>query len=138
MGVYIAQSDVEGQFGVNNIAVWSQLDNTTTSADTSRISDAIDNAEQTVEDRFRGGPYAIPFTGGGSRGLVKVIEWCSKLAGVWLYESRGLRDAGEDGDNKLTKIKADVLHDIAVYLSGQTRLKADAATADSPTGPVVI
>lgn len=137
MGVYIGQANVEDQFGANNVAVWSQLDNTTTGADTSRVDDAIDNAEQTVEDRFRGGPYAVPFTGGGSRGLVKVIEWCAKLAGIWLYENRGLRDAGEDGDNKLTKMKADVFHEIAVYLSGQVRLQADAVTTGRPTGPVV-
>ena len=137
MGVYIAQSDVEDQFGANNVAVWSQLDNTTTGADTARIDDAIDNAEQTVEDRFRGGPYAIPFTGGGSRGLVKVIEWCAKLAGLWLYENRGLRD-DEEGGNKLTAIKNAVFHEIALYLSGQMRLKADAAMAGRPTGPVVI
>lgn len=136
MSVYITQSDVEDQFGENNVAVWSQLDNTTTGADTTRISKAIDSAEQTVEDRFRGGPYAVPFTGGGARGLVKVIEWCAKLAGVWLYENRGLRDDNEGG-NKLTKIKADVFHEIAAYLSGQMRLKADLVMAGRPTGPVV-
>jgi hypothetical protein len=29
-GIYAAQSDVESQFGIDNVRVWSQLDNTQT------------------------------------------------------------------------------------------------------------
>jgi len=51
-GIYASQSDVESQFGINNILVWSQLDNTQTTADVSRIQQSLDYADGRIISVF--------------------------------------------------------------------------------------
>ena len=69
--------------------------------------------------------------------LYVVKDWCAKLAGIWLYESRGMQDDNDEG-NKLSDMKDDVHADIGMYLSGQKKLSATEAHTDVPEGPTVV
>ncbi len=134
MGSYIGQTDIEDVFGQDNVAKWSQLDNDVNTADTSRITKSITYAEETVNDRFRNSRYAVPFTGTISE---KIKEWCAKLAGIWLYENRGIRDTNTEG-NKFTGMKDDVNEEINKYLSGARQLNATAHDGSAPTAPFIV
>jgi phage gp36-like protein len=98
-GRYASQSDVESQFGVDNVRVWSQLDNSQSSADLSRIQRALDFADAKIISTFAGyGSYVTPLSPIGTDALV-VGRWAAVIAGAWLYQSRGLRDNDVQGDH---------------------------------------
>lgn len=90
-GRYANQSDVENLFGVENVKRWSQLDPDLTTVDATRVDAALDYAEGQIHTKLRGGIYAIPLVlTDESVELIKDIQ--ARLAGVWLYESRGIDD----------------------------------------------
>ena len=99
-GLYAAQSDIEDIFGTTNVALFSQLDPTQPpgTADITRIQRALDYSDATIISFFRNqGNYATPLAPlDTDADLVK--RWSATLAGVWLYESRGLRDQTKDGN----------------------------------------
>jgi len=136
MANYIVQADIESVFGDDNIATWSNLDNTDATANTDRITSAINYAEAVIDDRFRDSRYMVPLQGDGVV-LYIVKDWAAKLAGVWLYMSRGTRDDNEQGD-KLSEIKDLVFEEIDNYLSGQRKFNAVYNYSNSPTAPTVI
>lgn len=133
-GSYCDQNDVENVFGANNIISWSNLDNEMATANTVRIQKAIDVAEEHIDNRFRNSRYAVPFSGT----IPEVItDMAAKLAGVWLYQSRGIDESDEEEKGKISRIKDSVDKDIGLYLSGARHLNA--ALSDTfPTGPVVV
>ena len=135
MGRYISQSDIEAVFGADNVAGWSNLDNAQAAADEARVAAAIAHAEAVVDDRFRGGPYAVPLRGAGGTPRA-VIDWAARLAGIRLWEARGLAAAGEAGD-PMAAMRQGVHAEIDQYLSGRRRLDALPA-GEAPTGPVVV
>lgn len=118
MAYYITQADIENVFGTENVATWSNLDSDSTTADTDRITAAIAWAEQEINDRFRGGPYALPFSALSSGGLRPIIDWCAKLAGAWLYQSRGI----DLETNPVADALLSVESSIRAYQAGQRRL----------------
>ncbi|MGD0771118.1 MAG: hypothetical protein ABSB42_23275 [Tepidisphaeraceae bacterium] len=98
-GRYAAQSDVESQFGIDNVRVWSQLDNTQTSADVSRIQQSLDYADGKIISTFADyGNYVTPLAPMGTD-VSLVTRWAAVIAGAWLYQSRGLRDDDGQGDH---------------------------------------
>lgn len=87
---YCTRANIEGRFGVDNINKWADLDNAGSTTDvTARINAAIAAAEDDIDTTLRGGPYVIPFAGTPP---VTIRDLCADLAGVWLYESRGVVD----------------------------------------------
>ncbi len=136
MGTYITKSDIEAVFGVDNMATWSDLENTQGSTNEDRVDTAIAHAESLVDDRFRHSRYAVPLQGIDGSVPAVVVDWAAKLAGIWLYESRGLRDG--DQDNQLAGIKSAVETGMDAYLSGKRRLNAVTSEGDAPGGPVVV
>ena len=78
----------------------------------------------------------MPLTGASGSLPKVVVDWAAKLAGVWLYESRGLPDDSATG-NKLSAVKRQVEEQIGMYLSGQRRLDAAVSQGDAPSAPVV-
>jgi len=139
MSAYCTQSDIEDVFGAANVAKWSDLDNDSdaATADTTRIARAIAVASGTLEDRLRH-VYAVPFSGGSLTTTVK--DWCAKLAGVWLYEARGQRDAleGDVNNNTVRLHKPIVNGEIDEALSGVRRLDLTRVYSTTSTGPRVI
>ncbi len=136
MGAYITQADISNSYGIANVCKWSNVDGTTTTVNLARIATAIAVAENHVENRFRGGKYAIPFVA-LSFPLYVVKDWCAKLAGIWLYEHRGLWDANDEG-NLLEDMRKRVENEMDKYLAGEAQFDAQLATAGSPSAPVAL
>ena len=139
MGRYIVKSDVEDQFGIDNVIVWSDLSGTG-SVDDNRINRAIDYAEDRIDDWFRGGRYAIPFV--FSAGIPQTVKfWASVYAGAWLYRSRGIRD--EDAGERINVLEkgeggvGGVDGEIREYMANIRQLNA-ASTRSQPDAPVVV
>jgi phage gp36-like protein len=110
-GQYAAQADIESQFGTDNVRVWSQLDNSQSTADVSRIQTALNNADAKIISTFSNfGNYAKPLSPQGTD-IVTVTRWAAILAGAWLYQSRGLRDQDPDA-NHIAKLANDVEHEM--------------------------
>src|ERR1700692_5079277 len=88
-GQYAKQSDAEGQFGPNNIAEWSQLNNDVTTPDIVRIQAAFNITDAYIISQFYNfGNYATPLQPLGSD-VYLVTRWSAVLVGEWLYFSRG-------------------------------------------------
>lgn len=92
----IVQADIEAIFGETNVAVWSNLESDSTTADTGRIAWAIASAEAEFANRMRTGKYAVPLAPTSSHDY-EVKNILAKIAGALLYESRGIRDAQAGG-----------------------------------------
>jgi hypothetical protein len=115
-GRYAAQSDIESQFGVNNVAAWSQLDNTQTTANVARIQLALNFADARIISTFAGfGNYATPLAPIGTD-VALVTRWAAILAGAWLYQSRGLRDDDPQGDH-VARLASEVESEMLRYRS---------------------
>lgn len=134
-GIYIGSADVEAVWGVDNVARWSNLDNDDAAANERRIQAAIDTAERIINDRFTGSRYAVPLSATTDR-LFQVIDWAAKLAGVWLYQNRGIRDEDDQTSGKMSATKIEVQADIDLYFAG-TRILNAAIIEDGPTAPVI-
>jgi hypothetical protein len=90
---------VESQFGADNVRVWSQLDNSQTTADISRIQQALDYADARIISVFaQMGNYVTPLSPLGTDAAI-VSRWAAVIGGAWLYQSRGLRDNDSQGDH---------------------------------------
>jgi phage gp36-like protein len=99
VGRYASQSDIESQFGIDNVRVWSQLDNSLTTADLTRIQSALDFADAKIISTFaQFGNYATPLNP-INEGIPLARRWAAVIAGTWLYQSRGLRDTDPLGDH---------------------------------------
>jgi phage gp36-like protein len=133
-GRYAAQGDVESQFGIDNVRVWSQLDNSQTAADVSRIQQALDFADGKIISTFANfGNYVTPLSPIGTD-VALVTRWAAVIAGAWLYQSRGLRDDGSEGD-RIAQLQSQVEVEMLRYRGNE---KLDAArrwpAATAPTG----
>lgn len=132
-GTYIADADIENVFGVTNVARWSNLESGTSKNDT-RMAAAITYAEAWVVARLRG-RFSLPLSGDG---LPLVKGWMARIAGVWLYESRGLRDSRQDEEaNRVRFHEREVNGQIDQFLAGQLRLGLS-ENQTRPTAPVVV
>jgi phage gp36-like protein len=133
-GRYASQSDVESQFGVNNVRVWSQLDNSVTTADESRIQQALNFADARIISTFANfGNYVTPLAPLGTDAAL-VTRWAAVIAGAWLYQSRGLRDDDSQKDH-VSLLLSDVVAQMMRYRASE---KLNAArrwpTATAPVG----
>lgn len=140
MGRYIQQSDLENVFGSDNIVVWSNLDNSTDSANTTRINAAISYAEEDVENRFRDGRYTVPFVGASGSIPKVIVDWMAKIAGAWLYESRPQKFTEDENSEEINfgRIRRHVDTDIKLYVSGQRRVNLALAERSTPSAPIVL
>lgn len=135
MGTYISQSDLNSAFGENNVIQWSNLDNSTTTVDSTRVTAAITFAEAFVQDRLRGGRYTIPFSANSS-GATELLKQCmAKMAGWWLYQSRGTNDTAIDAKLEVQRAEAEALLDRIA--SGQIQLDI-ALSHSGPTAPAIV
>jgi phage gp36-like protein len=131
---YAAQSDIEDIFGVTNVAVWSQLDPTQPpgTPDTGRIQTALNYASaKIISFFFNQGNYATPLVP-LNNDILLVTRRAATLAGVWLYQSRGLRDDTPEG-NKYSEMARFIIAEMGPYRSQQ---KLDALRRwPAPTAP---
>lgn len=88
MGAYITTADLNAEWGTENVVLWSNLDNTSASANTTRIAAAIDYAEGYVESRMRKLRYLVPFSFGSTGAEALFKRLMSVFAGDWLASPR--------------------------------------------------
>lgn len=87
--MYCTRSDIELFFGAVNVAKWADLDeDADESKITARIAAAIEFADSEIDDALREGRYTIPL----ATVPTTIKDLSARLAGVWLYEARGVQD----------------------------------------------
>lgn len=135
---YITRANLEDVFGATTIAQWSNLDRSVNAAvvgpDAARIASAIAYAEDVVESRFRGGRYRVPFVGLAGTIPAEMTDWLARIAGVWLYTSRGVN---EEGPDNVTAMREQAMAAMQPYVAGSRRLALTAGDTRMPTAPTV-
>ncbi len=92
---YCAQTDIERRFGATQVAKWADIDaDGDATKIANRIASAIVYADVEIDDRLRGGPYTVPFS---SPTPATVTRISAELAGVWLFEGRGIHEWSPEG-----------------------------------------
>jgi len=119
---YATRADIENIFGKSNVEQWADLDNLKVQVDiTARITTALADAVEFVDDTLRAGPYALPLT--GTHATLKRLT--AILAGVRLYEARGVQDINDVTGQPIHKYvwhKQDADRTLKRILAGQLRL----------------
>lgn len=137
VGTYITDNDLYSRWGKDNIDEWASLDNQATPTAATRRADAIAWAEKIVEDAFRDGRYAVPFTFGTTDSARPVKEWMTTLAGVWLFQTHGWAHGEDDKLEQMNKARDAVYSDMNRYHAGMAALDATQNATDGPTAPHV-
>jgi len=130
---YITKSNIEAVFGVTNVTKWADLDNDGDATKiAARIAVAIAWAENEVDSRLRKSIYTIPF----DTAPVDIVDVTANLAGVWLYENRGVQDFNPDTGmavHRLTWNRKRAYNTLREILAGIRTLDADmTATTFTP------
>ena len=137
MSTYCTRSDLEALFGRSNVTKWADMDNDQDSdAIEARIDRAIAVASARIDDRLRSGPYSLPITGSPPT----LVNLAAQLAGVWLYESRGVQDFSPDTGYPVHRLRWHTVQaekTIREILSGVVRLNA-AETHRGTTAPMIV
>lgn len=130
-GYYASRTDIEDQFGAENVRRWSQMDNDSTLGDTARIQRALDEADSLVNDFFRASRYTVPLVvAGGSAPKY----WAARIAGIKLARARGQNDGAARYDEMWTA----VMDEMGRYRSGDLTMDAAQWRSYQPTTPVVV
>lgn len=91
---YCADNDIYLAFGRSNVRKWADVDNNNVVADIeARLLWARTAAYAELNDRLRTSPYQFPLTDEPYPDIVIRME--ASLAGVLLYESRGITDTNQ-------------------------------------------
>ena len=102
---YAQRGDIEQVFGKTNTVKWADLDGMGVKVDIdARIKWALETSYAELHDRLRNGPITIPMPAPYPRTLVRVQ---AQMAGVWLYESRGITD-NQEGNHQLAWHKKEI------------------------------
>ncbi len=119
---YCTRQDIEGVFGADNVAHWADMQNNKNGDHiAARIGQAVEWAKAEIDERLREGPYELPLVSPP----VTIVTLAAELAGVWLYENRGVEDFDQDTGRpqhrlSFTRSRAEkTLHDL---LMGRRRL----------------
>jgi hypothetical protein len=125
---YIVRADIEAVFGAANVAKWADLDNTGITADVAaRIDRAIVWASNEIESRFRDSIYALPLANASGDCPPEIVDAAANLAGVWLYENRGVQDWNEETGQVMHRLQWNrrrAYDTLRAILAGQRRIDA--------------
>lgn len=128
LGRYTDSTKIEAQFGVENVHKWLGIDDGDDAVDFAlRMYKFIAAAEQAIDDALRGGPVSTPLTAPIPEAIVDIA---SALAGVRMYESRGVVDMNpETGapQHRLQYQKKQAMNDLARIRNGSLRLDVEDA-----------
>lgn len=90
---YSTDSDIEAIFGAVNTTSWSDMDNDN---DATKIANRKDRArvvaKARIDDVLRDTHYTVPVANQAGTTPVGIVELEARLAGIWLYENRGVID----------------------------------------------
>jgi len=133
---YIVRADIEAVYGRDNVSKWADLNNNNDAGEiTARVDRAIAVAGDELDSRLRRSQYRVPLEGVTGTLPYVVKDMVATLAGVWLYESRGVVDA-EDGSHRLQYGREKVGDQISDILAN--RLWIDCVEDGGATCPTVI
>lgn len=121
---------MELMFGEDNVEKWADLDNESNAATISaRIDQAANFATEESYDWLRGGPFEVPLADVSAAPLT-LVDAATRLAGVWLYENRGVNDATKEkkGTHRLTYHRDYAEKFFKQVRSGQRRLYISGVT----------
>lgn len=126
---YSARSDIEDVFGVDNVDKWADLDNDANATKiTNRIARAIVVADEKVNAALRGGAIDVPVSGSS----VLITNNAAILAGVWLYDARGVAEydaATKDAQHQLHFQRDNAMEELKLIRTGD--LDIGVATVDT-------
>lgn len=94
---YCTQANIESTFGTNNVAKWSDIEESG-SANTTQIAWAIDVASDEIDDYLRGTHYTIPLKTPAGATPASITDIAATLAGVRLFEMRGVQNLENNGE----------------------------------------
>lgn len=136
VGTYGSQTDMENVFGTQNIAQYSDINNTQGGgADETRIQAASDYADSQIDAYFTDGPFNVPLAFTSTSATVMTKNWYAVIAGVWMYSNRGTRDVkADDVGAKYAKMLTGVYRQMGLCKSGAIRLAAQRRWP-SPSAP---
>ena len=129
--IYAERADIEFIFGKTNTVKWADVDNESTPDETQepeaigkRICWALAQSRAHFDDRLLGGMYAIPFVSTpGADYPQQIISMSARLAGVMLYDARGIVDAtGEPMSDTITPHRKMVNKFLTGLLAGTVQL----------------
>jgi len=118
--VYAARTDIEQIYGADNVSKWADLDNDENPTTiTTRINRSLTFATNEINDTLRGGRYVLPIT--DLSAAVTLVDLCATMAGVWLYESRGVEDFDPETGRSVHKL---------VFMRDRAKKKLEAIRAN--------
>ena len=125
-GRYTDSTKIEAQFGVENVHKWLGIDDTDEAVDYAlRMYALIAAAESQIDDLLRRSTLTVPFT----TTIPSVVsDVATALAGVRMYESRGVTDFNpETGvpQHRLHYQKKEAEKKLAIMCTGQLRVAGD-------------
>lgn len=135
---YATRDDIEAQFGAVNVATWADLDEDSDAGKiTARITRALEAADQQIDDALRGGPYEVPITAAGA--VVTLRDIATRLAAVWLYESRGVQESDDNGRpiHRLSWHRQEAERQLTRIRAGALVLDAPLARSDVSSAPQI-
>lgn len=100
-----------------------------------RVARSIVEAMSDVDSKMLGGPYTVPIATAAGAIPERIKQITAALAGVWLYENRGVNDY--DAKTKTAKHKLSFHQDraygeLAEYRASQRRLDAVSIATSTP------
>lgn len=138
-GYYADQADIEDIYGVENVRLWSNLENESGDADATRIARALEYADRWIDRELRvagysvaADPNVIPTT---SDDFDHLTDVAAEAAGAWLYKSRGKQDQDANMAGKMAgheRHAEDALRDLIMRGIDGTRRRSSDNTI--PTG----
>lgn len=99
---YATREELELLFGKSNVEKWADLENEEDAGHiTTRIDRAIKHADNRVDSMLRRSRFRVPL----SPVPDVIVDIATRLAGVWLYESRGVQDWNEETGRPAHKLQ---------------------------------
>ena len=118
---YAQRLNIEQIFGRTNVFKWADINNDQNASDVAiRICWALNVASNRITDRLTGGPYTMPFQQPYPEQLV---EQTARMAGVLLYNSRGMVDVDDDDTDPITNHQDQVKEFVLDILSSRLRFR---------------
>lgn len=127
MSTYCVLADIEDLFGATNVATWSKLQSDDSAATIlARQTRAIAAVCAKMDAYFRKAGYRIPVVDEDGSTPTEVKDCAATLAGIWLYQARGVDDVDRNGmpANKLRWHYEDALRFLADVRDGNIRINA--------------
>jgi len=135
---YCVKTDIYDVYGETNTKKWADLDNDEDSAKIdARIAKAIAWADNEIDSRLRKSLYSLPLQDEDGDTPPDILNTAALLAGVWLYENRGVNDFDPDTGaavHRLAYQRDRAIRTIREILAGQRTILAITQFDSYPCG----